>query len=176
MGHFDPDKAQSVPAAEAIKYVLPLPRDRQGKKRQLCDLSRFLWTYRDKLNPGLLESRLKKMGIMEEWRAFAAFIHEYLGTPAEVIPLYNENDNHNANLKKKAERICDFVMEVGNFGHNRTAHDEGLKVNGFVSRKAVSLWWRTKDSFRHFCIFPMNSVKVWCHMMWTGLTIVVRGK
>lgn len=144
--------------------------------RQLCDLSRFLWTYRDKLNPGLLESRLKKMGIMEEWRAFAAFIHEYLGTPAEVIPLYNENDNHNANLKKKAERICDFVMEVGNFGHNRTAHDEGLKVNGFVSRKAVSLWWRTKDSFRHFCIFPMNSVKVWCHMMWTGLTIVVRGK
>lgn len=42
MGHFDPDKAQSVPAAEAIKYVLPLPRDRQGKKRQLCDLSKIL--------------------------------------------------------------------------------------------------------------------------------------
>lgn len=31
MGHFDPDKAQSVPTAEVIKQVLPLPRDRQGK-------------------------------------------------------------------------------------------------------------------------------------------------
>ena len=31
VGHFDPDKAQSVPTAEVIKYVLPLPRDRQEK-------------------------------------------------------------------------------------------------------------------------------------------------
>ena len=142
--------------------------------RQLCDLSRFLWTYRDKLNPGLLESRLKKMGIMDEWKAFATFIHEYLGTPAEVIPLYNKNDNHNANLKKKAERICGFVMEVGNFGHKRNMGN--TRKHSFVIDKAISLWWRTKDSFRHLSLFPINSIKVWFHVLWTGMTVVVRGK
>lgn len=142
--------------------------------RQLCDLSRFIWIYRDKLNHSLLEARLKKMGIIAEWKAFAAFIHEYLGTPAEVIPLLDISNVQE--FKSKADKICDFVMEVGNFGHNRVVHGEGFKVNGFIARKAVSLCWRTKDSFRHFSLFPVNSIKVWFHVLWTGLVVAVRGK
>ena len=35
--------------------------------RQICDWSRLLWTYRESLDRGLLESRLQKMGLMTEW-------------------------------------------------------------------------------------------------------------
>lgn len=143
--------------------------------RQLCDLSRFLWAYKGKLNDELLESRLKKMGIIAEWKAFAAFIHEYLGTPAEVIPLYDSRlMGHGSRLAKKADKICDFVMEVGNFGHKR--HQGDARKHSFVIEKAISLWWRTKDSFRHLSLFPMNSIKVWFHVLWTGIAVAIKGK
>ena len=35
--------------------------------RQVCDWCRLIYTYRDSLNNGLLESRLRKMGLMSEW-------------------------------------------------------------------------------------------------------------
>ena len=35
--------------------------------RQICDWCRLMWTYKDSLNHGLLESRIKKAGIMSEW-------------------------------------------------------------------------------------------------------------
>ena len=75
--------------------------------RQVCDWCRLLWTYRDSLNHGLLESRIKKAGLMSEWRGFASLAVEYLGMPVEAMPLFNENDNQN---HKKAERLVDFIL------------------------------------------------------------------
>ena len=42
--------------------------------RQICDLSRFLWTYNEKIDVRLLKYRLLSMGIMSEWKSFAAFM------------------------------------------------------------------------------------------------------
>lgn len=137
--------------------------------RQICDLSRFLWTYNEKMDVRLLKNRLLSMGIMSEWKSFGAFMVEYLGTPGNVIPLYSENRK----WKRKAERICNFVLEVGNFGHNR---DTDTRKYPFVIKKAISLWWRTADSFRHFFIFPMNSLKVWMHVIKTGVIVAASGK
>ena len=44
--------------------------------RQICDWCRLLWTYRDSLDYELLESRIRKAGLMSEWKAFAAFAVE----------------------------------------------------------------------------------------------------
>lgn len=46
--------------------------------RQVCDWCRLLWTYKDTLNLGLLKSRIKKLGLMSEWKAFGTFAVEYL--------------------------------------------------------------------------------------------------
>jgi hypothetical protein len=59
--------------------------------RQICDWCRLLWSYGQSLNYGLLESRLRTMGLMTEWKAFAAFAVEYLGMPVEVMPLFDED-------------------------------------------------------------------------------------
>lgn len=80
--------------------------------RQVCDWCRLLWTYKNSLNHGLLESRLRKMELMTEWKAFAAFAVDYLDMPAEAIPFYSSSPK----WKRKAKRICKFVMEVGNMG------------------------------------------------------------
>lgn len=59
------------------------------------------------------------MRLMSEWKVFGTFAVERLGMPIEAMPLFNENENQNDNLCKKAKMIEDFVMMSGNFGHNR---------------------------------------------------------
>ena len=83
--------------------------------RQICDWCRLLWTYRDSLNHGLLESRIKKAGVMTEWKSFAALAVDYLGMPVEAIPLYSDDKK----WSRKADKVMDFILETGNFGHNQ---------------------------------------------------------
>lgn len=139
--------------------------------RQICDWCRLLWAYNGFINHELLKRRLKKMGLMSEWKAFAAFAVEYLSMPVNALPLFDETDYNNANYKRKAKRICDFIMEVGNFGHSRRRK----KGNSILSRKLASFWRRTTDSARHFMVFPKNSLKIWWYMMITGVK-VLRGE
>ena len=59
--------------------------------RQICDWCRLLWTYKDSLNHGLLESWIRKMGLMQEWKAFASYAVDFLGMPVEAMPLYDDS-------------------------------------------------------------------------------------
>lgn len=123
--------------------------------RQICDWCRLLWTYHNTLNLKLLEERIRKAGLLDEWRAFGAFAVKYLGMPIEMMPLLD--DDFNANLNKKADRICDFIIEVGNFGHNRDTSYYGNYP--FFIRKAISFGRRLNDLIRHARVFPIDSIK-----------------
>lgn len=137
--------------------------------RQICDWCRLLWTYRESLDVRLLEQRLRKAGLMSEWKAFAAFAVKCLGMPAESMPLYDMDEK----WKRKAERICRFVMEVGNFGHNQRRDFSGMS---YLKRKFVSFWGRLSDMLRHFGIFPLDSIRFFGGVLRSGLHAVVRGE
>ena len=130
--------------------------------RQICDWCRLLWKYRDKVDITLLENRLRQMGLMSEWKAFGAFVVDYLGMPAEAMPLYSAD----MKWKKKADKICKFVMEVGNFGHNRDT--SYYSKYPFIVRKTISLEKRCSDLFRHAMIFPVDSFRFFPYMMLNG--------
>jgi len=59
------------------------------------------------------------MGLMSEWKAFAAFAVKWLGMPVEAMPLFEDNDIYNVNLDKKSDKICKFVLEVGTLDINK---------------------------------------------------------
>lgn len=147
--------------------------------RQICDWCRLLYHYHSELDLRLLESRIKRMGLLSEWKAFGAFAVEYLGMPMESMPLYNENDNPNHNLHRKAELIKDFILEVGNMGHNRGSwlmeHDSWLSRQ-YVIRKAYSMGRRCGDLIRHARIFPLDSLRFFPRIMLNGLRSAVRGE
>lgn len=140
--------------------------------RQICDWCRLLWTYRDTLNLKLLEKRIRKAGLLDEWRAFGAFAVKYLGMPIEAVPFLD--DNLNDNLKKKADRICAFILEVGNFGHNRDTSYYGK--HPFLIRKAISASWRFKDWLRHARVFPMDSLRFLFGMTISSFKAVSHGE
>ena len=138
--------------------------------RQVCDWCRLLWTYKDSLNHGLLESRIKRMGLLSEWKAFGTFVVEYLGMPSEAMPFYSAE----AKWKKKATRICDFILEVGNMGHNRDmSHFENYP---YLIRKMCSMGRKCGDLIRHAMIFPKDSLRFFPRIMVNGLQSVVRGE
>ena len=137
--------------------------------RQICDWCRLLWTYRDSLNHGLLEKRIKKMGLMSEWKAFASFAVYYLGMPVEVMPLYSDKNR----WKRKADRICSFVMKVGNMGHNRDLSYYSNRP--YVVRKVMSMGVRISDLIRHAMIFPMDSLRFFPKMMLDGVRSAMKG-
>lgn len=83
--------------------------------RQLCDWCRLLWTYREVIDAALLEQRLRKAGLMSEWKAFAALAVEHLGMPIEAMPLYDSGKK----WSKKAEKILAFAFDNSKHGKLR---------------------------------------------------------
>lgn len=146
--------------------------------RQICDWCRLLWTYKDKLNRKLLESRIRKMGLMSEWKAFGALAIEYLGFPKDSMPLLDSSNVQKfKKFKRKADKICKFVLEVGNFGHNKLVQStNGSKVQGYFWRKFKSFWGRLSNMLRHFQLFPKDSIVFFGGVLRSGLHAAVRGE
>ena len=140
--------------------------------RQICDWCRLLWTYRKSLNHEYLESKIREAGLMSEWEAFGALAIEYLGFPKDSMPLLNADLNDN--LKKKAERIKEFILEVGNFGHNRD--NSYFQKHSYFVQKCISAWRRVTDLCRHATIFPVNSVRFFFGIMYNGIVSTLRGE
>ena len=109
------------------------------------------------------------MGVMSEWKAFGALAVDVLGMPANSMPMYS----HEKKWKRQAGRICSFIMEVGNFGHNR---DMSYNKYPYVIRKAFSMSRRIGDLYRHARIFPWDSFRFFPYMFYNGLRSALRGE
>lgn len=138
--------------------------------RQVCDWCRLLWTYRDSLKCDELKRHLHKMGLIAEWKAFGAFAVGYLGMASERMPFYASDKK----WCRKADKICSFILEVGNFGHNRDMSYYGKKP--YFIRKMISLRLRIGDLFRHASIFPMDSIRFFPSLLFNGLRSAANGE
>ena len=136
--------------------------------RQICDWCRLLWCYRSELNLRLLESRIRKMGLMSEWKAFGAFAVEVLGMPVEAMPMYDASNR----WKRKAKRILSFILMSGNMGHNR---DNTFRSRPFLVRKTYSMCRRIGDVFNHAQIFPLDSLRFLPRLLLNGVRSAVNG-
>ena len=142
--------------------------------KQICDWCRLMWTYKDSQNYGLLEQRIKRAGLMSEWKAFGALAIEYLGFPKDSMPLLNVDVDLNANLKRKADRIMKFILKSGNMGHNRDMSH--FSKYPYLIRKCVSMGRRIGDLINHARIFPLDSLRFFPRIMWNGIRSAMRGE
>ena len=136
--------------------------------RQICDWCRLLWTYKDSLNHELLKKRLRSMGLITEWKAFYNLANRYLGMPDYGSGLMV----HDSRYDKMADRIMEFVLETGNFGHNR----EREASKSYMGGKLVSTFRKLKDFGHHMKIFPIDSVKFFCYFAVDGIGGAMRGE
>ena len=138
--------------------------------RQICDWCRLLYTYRDSLNYGLLEQRIKRAGLMSEWKAFFNLASRYLGMPDFGSGLMV----HDSRYDKKADRIMEFILKSGNMGHNRDMSH--FSKYPYLIRKCVSMGRRIGDLINHVRIFPLDSLRFFPRIMFNGLKSAMKGK
>ncbi len=138
--------------------------------RQVCDWCRLLWTYRYEVNLELLRKRLQYMGLISEWKAFAALAVDNLEMPIEAMPLYSDSPKWG----KKAESILALVLETGNFGHGREMSYKDKY--SFPIRLFISFSRHIKDTYRQSLIFPLDSMKAMRRMIWQGVKVAVKGE
>lgn len=117
--------------------------------RQVCDWCRILWRYREDLDLRLLEQRLQTMGLMSEWRVFAALAVDALGMPVEAMPFYDPR------YGAKGERALGRILECGNFGHNRDLSYH-RKYSG-LRYLVVAFWRRFWDFMSVIPVFPLDA-------------------
>ena len=143
--------------------------------RQICDWCRLMWMYRNEIDVKKIEYRIKRMGLMSEWKAFYALASKYMGMP----DIDSGFMCHDSRFDKKADKIMEFILKSGNMGHNRGS---GFRDNGswlgrqYVVRKAFSMFRRIGDLINHARIFPMDSLHFFPRIMWNGVRSAVRGE
>ena len=138
--------------------------------RQICDWCRLMWTYKDSLNYGLLEQRIKSAGLVSEWKAFGALAVDYLGMPVAAMPFYSDSTK----WKKKARLIMEFVLKSGNMGHNRDMSH--FSKYPYLIRKCVSMGRRISDLINHARIFPLDSLRFFPRIMFNGVRSAMKGE
>jgi len=138
--------------------------------RQICDWCRLLYTYKDSLNFGLLEQRIKRAGLVSEWKAFYNLASRYLGMP----DLDSRFMFHDSRYDKKADRIMEFILKSGNMGHNRDMSH--FSKYPYLIRKCVSMGRRIGDLINHARIFPLDSLRFFPRIMFNGVRSAMRGE
>ena len=110
--------------------------------RQICDWCRLLWTFREKIDVTLLEKRLKKAGLIGEWKGFASLAVDYLGMPVDAMPFYDER------YKDKGTQLVEFILK------------------GYSGNKFKDTWGVARIfSWKTFCYLPsiylnVNGLKI----------------
>lgn len=137
--------------------------------RQISDWCRLLWTYKDSLNHELMESRIRKAGMMKQWKSFAALAVDTLGMPADAMPLYSSEKKWG----KKADKILRLIMESGNFGHGRDKSYKQKYPN--LIEYLISFWVYSKYSILQFQIFPLDAVRGWNRILKLGVKAKLKG-
>ena len=130
--------------------------------KQISDWCRLLWTFRDSLDIGRLESRIEAMGLTSEWRAFGMYAVEYLGMPESAMPFYADDDK----WRRKAKRINMFIVRKGREGYHRMK--KAKKVT-FLTRKINSSMQRFRNLLFISRIFPLNSIRFFPSILHNGL-------
>ena len=138
--------------------------------RQICDWCRLLWKNSDNIDLKKVEARINRMGLMSEWKAFGSFAVEYLGMPGEAMLFYSDSEK----WKRKAERICAYILETGNMGHNRDM--SYFSNQPYLIRKCVSMGRRIGDLMNHARTFPFDSLRFLPTIMLNGVKSAMKGE
>lgn len=136
--------------------------------RQFVDWTTFVSVHKRDIHPVILEQRLEELGLLNLWKVFTGFAQEYLGCPAEKLPLAAKPE------PRKNARIWHYVRRCGNFGKNQ---DRKRKKESYLVRKIHSLWRLViADRLRHCPVFPKESIRFFLGAFGYGLQRLAKGE
>lgn len=130
--------------------------------RQLCDWAMIFHSCGDQIDVERLKCNLARFAMTKGWKLFASIAVNYLGVPADKMPLYDPS------YRRKSDRILCEIVEGGNFGQylkansRGSAHGYGLRYGfgkiGYIARYFVNL----------FPVTPVEATFLFFHRLFYG--------
>lgn len=136
--------------------------------RQLCDMAMSLHANKGHIDEQKLIERIERMKIVSEWKAFIAFLVNYLGLPEQEAPLYDRK------FINQADRIWKYIRKTGNFGKNKS-RKYGMN-SSYLLRKAESLIRNASCFVIHIQLFPSDSFKFFGYYFVGGMRTAAKGE
>lgn len=128
--------------------------------RQFCDWMMILHACHGSLSVDYLESILTEMRLLKPWKALGCVLVDYLGLPADEMPLYDPR------LSRKSSRILKRVLREGNFGR-QTAYGR-KRTRHYIYEKLYSLMCHISRYFGLFFLFPGIALREFGNMFIGG--------
>ena len=128
--------------------------------RQFCDWMMILHACHGSLSVDYLESILTEMRLLRPWKALGCVLVDYLGLPADEMPLYDPR------LSRKSARILKRVLREGNFGR-QTAYGR-KRTRHYIYEKLYSLMCHISRYFGLFFLFPGIALREFGNMFISG--------
>ena len=128
--------------------------------RQFCDWMMILHACHGSLSVDYLESILTEMHLLKPWKALGCVLVDYLGLPAEEMPLYDSR------LSRKSARILKRVLREGNFGR-QTAYGR-KRTRHYIYEKLYSLMCHISRYCGLFFLFPGIALREFGNMFISG--------
>lgn len=130
--------------------------------KPICDWSRLLWSYRDSLDAEYMESQLKAMRLMSEWRAFGRYAVDYMGMPEEAMPFYSDSEK----WKRKARRINTLIMRSGAKVYKKKKNEKKVSL---LTKKMTATGERICVLAYTSRVFPLDTLCFAPSMLRNGL-------
>lgn len=128
--------------------------------RQFCDWMMILHTCHGSLSVDYLESILTEMRLLMPWKALGCVLVDYLGLPAEEMPLYDPR------LSRKSARILKRVLREGNFGRQTAMGRK--RTRHYIYEKLYSLMFHISRYCGLFFLFPGIALREFGNMFIGG--------
>lgn len=119
--------------------------------RQVCDWACLLHTHAGMYDRDVLKKDLRAFGLTDCWRLFGQIAVDFLGLPAEEMPLYP------GPAGRKAEMTMETILYFGNFGRKARACDTP-RPKGYWSGKLHSFRYNLRSSYQLFKLFPLKTL------------------
>ncbi|MCK9155690.1 MAG: nucleotidyltransferase family protein [Paludibacteraceae bacterium] len=118
--------------------------------RQLSDWTLFCSKHAEELKEELFVKKIKKLGLIDDWKLYTFFCIKYLGLNQEKTILYDPS------FEKRADRLAEIVFDFGNFG--KYTDEWNNCPHSYVARKLYALRVHWRYFVRTYKVAPKDAV------------------
>lgn len=130
--------------------------------RQLSDWTMLFYSSGSEIDIEKLKDNIHRFGLETAWKLFACIAVEYLGLPAERMPLYDPA------YSRKSEKVLQKVMDGGNFGfYSATYTDIPLLGHG-LKHGFSKTWNEIKNLFSLLPLAPVEAMSFYLQRLVFG--------
>lgn len=119
--------------------------------RQVADCMMLMYRCHDQIDVQQLQDELNFLGLTKFWRVYAAMAVDFLGYPAERMPLYD------VRFHRQGEQMLNLIFKTGNFGHLQKEKQLSSDANKWL-KKLVTAWGQVPVYWHAGKIFPWDAL------------------